>query len=337
LRRLGTPFVGGDADFAAKLRQAERRLEKQRERIRKQNRELAELRDRVADGGELGNIKPENIKPENIAWIFGTARTGSTWLAFMMEEIQENTIWREPYVGELFGRFYYSWVGNKHFQTKHFILGDHKESWLKSLRSFVLSEANARFPRVKDGGYLIVKEPNGSVGAPLIMEALPESRLIFLVRDPRDVIASSLDAFGKDSWLYERRIEEGGERTALFDMQADELVEKFANRYAQNIRNVKEAYEKHKGPKVLIKYEELRRDTLGTMRRLFSTLGMPADDAEIARAVEKHAWENVPEEAKGSVKFYRKASPGSWRNDLTPGHAEMVERITAPLLEAFYP
>src|SRR3712207_6950789 len=48
--------------------------------------------------------------------------------------------------------------------------------------------------------YLVVKEPNGSIGAPLLMEALPESRMILLVRDPRDVAASSIDARRKGGW-----------------------------------------------------------------------------------------------------------------------------------------
>ncbi|HEU4494146.1 MAG TPA: hypothetical protein VFR69_08145, partial [Rubrobacteraceae bacterium] len=55
-------------------------------------------------------------------------------------------------------------------------------------------------------------------------------------------------------------------------------------------------------------------------------------------AVEKHSWENVPEEEKGEGKFHRKATPGGWREDLTPGQAQIVERITAPLLKEFsYP
>ena len=40
------------------------------------------------------------------------------------------------------------------------------------------------------------------MGAPLLMEALPESRMILLVRDPRDVAASTLDAAKEGGWLH---------------------------------------------------------------------------------------------------------------------------------------
>ena len=278
------------------------------------------------------------IRAENVVWMFGNAKTGSTWLAFMMEELEGQTVWREPYVGELFGRLYYNWVGERHFETKHFILGGpEKEGWIRSVRSFVLNEANTRFPEAANGGYLVVKEPNGSVGAPLMMEALPESRMIFLIRDPRDVVASRLDSARKGSYLYERRIKEGAGRTAMFDMEADDLVESTATRYLQNVGNVKEAYEAHEGRKVLVRYEDLRSETFETMKRIYSTLEIPVDEGELTRAVEKHSWEAIPEEEKGEGKFRRKAAPGGWREDLTPEQAETVERITAPLLKEFYP
>jgi hypothetical protein len=281
-------------------------------------------------------LPEKKIRPENIVWIFGNPKTGSTWLAFMMEELKAHAIWREPYVGELFGRLYYNWVGERHFESKHFILGGPpKKSWLNSVRSFVLSEASARFPGVANGGYLIIKEPNGSVGAPLLMEALPESRMIFLIRDPRDVAASAIDAAKKGSYMYERR--KDGRRTAMFEMQADDLVESMAARYLQNVGNVREAYEAHEGHKVFVRYEDLRSNTLETMKHLYSTLGIAVDEGELAQAVEKHSWENVLEEQKGEGKFYRKATPGGWREDLTPEQAETVERITAPLLKELYP
>jgi hypothetical protein len=322
-------------DQAQRLEQAEQQIEKQREQLKKQSRELKELRAKLAES--VHGTEYHGINPENVIWILGTARTGSTWLASMMEELEDHSVWREPYVGELFGRLYYNWVGEKHFESKHFILGRRsRDSWLKSVRSFVLNEASVRFPGVADEEYLVIREPNGSIGAPLLMKALPESRMIFLVRDPRDVIASALDAASKGSWLYKRRIEEGAGRAKRFDMPAEALVQSTATMYLQNVGNSKEAYEAHGGPKVLLKYEDLRADTLGTMKRMYSALGIEVDEVELQRAVNKHSWENVPDEEKGEGKFHRKATPGGWREDLTEEQAETVERITAPLLEEFY-
>jgi hypothetical protein len=254
----------------------------------------------------------------------------------MMGELEGHAVWREPYVGQLFGRLYHNWVGEKHFESKHFILGGpQKKSWLRSVRAFLLSEADARFPEVADGGFLIVKEPNGSIGAPLLIEALPESRMIFLIRDPRDVAASHVDSSKKGSYMYERR--RGGKHAARFEKQADDLVNDMAASYLRNVGSAKEAYDAHQGPKVLVRYEELRADTLGTMRRIYSTLGIEVDEKELARVVEKHSWESIPEDQKGEGKFYRKATPGGWREDLTPEQVKIIEKVTAPFLETFYP
>jgi hypothetical protein len=276
------------------------------------------------------------IDPASIVWIFGGPRTGSTWLGSMMEELEGQTVWREPLVGELFGYLYYmrAWAG--HYKSKHFILGSHRETWLASIRSFVLEGANARFPEVADGGYLIVKEPNGSLGAPLLMEALPETRMILLVRDPRDVVASALEAGREGSWFHSRRTEgtNGADpNTHPFFRGLDGIVE----HYVKSVNNAKTAYDAHEGRKVLIRYEDLRADTLGEMRRIYSTLRIDVDRMQLSGAVEKHAWEGIPEEEKGEGKFRRKASPGSWREDLTEEQIAVVEDMARPLLEEFYP
>jgi Sulfotransferase domain len=110
-----------------------------------------------------------------------------------------------------------------------------------------------------------------------------------------------------------------------------------ANSYVQQIEKTGHAYRAHGGRKVLVRYEDLRADTLKTMKRIYSTLGIPVEEAELARSVEKHSWENIPGEEKGEGKKRRKAKPGGWREDLTPEQAEIVEDITAPLINEFYP
>jgi hypothetical protein len=271
--------------------------------------------------------RAREIRAENVVWIFGAGRTGSSWLSRMMGELEGHEVWFEPWVGALFDPYHLRLDERK---GKHFILSPHyRKTWLGSIRGFVLDGARARFPQVGgEEGYLVVKEPGGSVGAPLLMEAMPESRMVLLVRDPRDVVASWIDSLKEGGWRAERR-----KKGSVLP----EVADKRAKKYLQNVGQAKKAYDLHEGRKVLVRYEELRADTLGTMKRIYSTLGVPADVGDLAKAVEKHSWGSIPEEEKGEGKFYRKATPGGWREDLTPEQAETVEKITAPLLSELYP
>jgi hypothetical protein len=280
-----------------------------------------------ADGHSAGGVSPENM-----IWIFGTGRTGSTWLAAMMEEPEGHEVWFEPRVGTIFDPQRFQRHGGKHF----ILASQYKDVWLRSIRNFILDGANARFPELA-GGYLAVKEPGGSVGSGLIMEALPESGMVLLIRDPRDVVASWLDATRKGGWQTRRRGEGGRRAESLAETKPNAFVRRHADAYLQHVGSARRAYEAHAGRKVVVRYEDLRADTLGTMKHMYSELGVPVEEARLAEAVEKHSWENIPEEEKGQGKFYRKATPEAWREDLTRRQVKTVERITAPLLEEFYP
>jgi hypothetical protein len=320
---LGSKIPGASGE---KLRKAEQQIARQKQEIERLRAAME------GNGDETGNIRPERI-----VWIFGSGRSGSTWLSSMVGDLSGQTLWGEPWVGYLFGHFYYAQAANRH-QSPQFILGRHRESWIRSIRNFVLDAAAVTFPDLKKEDFLVIKEPNGSVGAPLLMEALPESRMILLVRDPRDVVSSFADARREGGWHYERN--KGRPQKEWWALSPDDDPVRFAQERAtavlEQAGNAKKAYDAHGGPKALVRYEELRTDTLATMRRMYSDLGVPVDEEELARVVEKHSWENIPEEKKGEGKFYRKGTPGGWRNELTEEQVRVVERVTAPLLEEFY-
>lgn len=307
-------------------------IETLKRKLSEREREVEELRAELPVQGEgVGQIKPENM-----IWIFGTGRSGSTWLRSMMGELTNHRVWEEPKVGALFGSFYHN-AESGALGSRSFIMGEPgREGWIRSIRNFTLNGARYARPDCGLEDYLVIKEPNGSEGAPLLSEALPESRMIFLLRDPRDVVASVLDGFREGSWLAERQQKRSQKMGNLPDTRPENFVRHRALMYMRHIQGAQEAYDAHHGPKVLVRYEDLVADTLGEMQRIHSSLGVRVDAEELAGAVEKHSWTNIPEDKKGEGKFYRKGASGGWREDLTPEQAQIVEEKTAPILEEFY-
>lgn len=283
-----------------------------------------------------GEVPAGGVGPESMVWVFGSGRSGSTWVRSIMSEMDGHRIWEEPMVGKLFGEFH-ARADAESRRSAGFILGDStRKGWRRAIRNFVLEVARYSFPRLGPGEYLVVKEPNGSIGAPLLMEALPESRMVLLIRDPRDVISSVLDASKKGGWLRERW-DDAAEQPELADEDPDGFVKSWAAVYRDGVGNALRAYRVHPGPKALVKYEDLVDDTHTAMSRLYCEIGVPYSDAQLVRAMEKFSWASIPEAEKGPGKFFRKGEPGGWREDLTPEQVSIVEEANAPILREFYP
>ena len=282
-------------------------------------------------GGLEGSEQATGINPENVVWIFCTARSGSTWMRSMLDDLVDGEVWEEPKVGRLFGEFYARAKPTQLGRTNYVLGEPTREAWTAALRDFVLRTAWASHPSVTPERYLIVKEPGGAIGAPLLMAALPESRMVLLVRDPRDFAASVLDATMKGGWM-----QEGMDEWARRDLDSEKDVQRYlralSRQYLRQMGNGKKAFDAHDGRKIMVRYDDLRTRTLGTMRDLCAALELPVTEERLAQVVDKHSFENIPQRERGEGKFYRKATSGGWKDDLTPEQAKIVEDITAPLI-----
>jgi hypothetical protein len=292
------------------------------------------------------------IEQSQLAWIFGSPRSGSTWLWHMLSNHQRVVAVNEPLIGLYLGPFTADQPGvdpreldmdnftlrrTRRGNGHHFFADAYRAAWLPALTNLMLvrfgaqAAEQARVP--VDRALVVVKEPNGSQAADLIMTALPQARFLFLLRDGRDVVDSELAANLAGSWAVERF---PGMRGIADDARREFLVQA-SYKWLWRTQVVEDAYAAHPGPKLLVRYEELRADPRTHYRAIVNWLGVDVDDDELERTLEAHAFENMPDSERGPTSFYRSAKPGGWRENLSATEqAAVTEVIGGKLRELGY-
>ncbi len=276
-----------------------------------------------------------------VIWLFGSPRSGSTWLLRMAVQHPRIFGMNEPTIGYHLSPFLANEPGYHPddldlatFTLRRVVAGDperffaekYADVWLPALRRMLNERLAAHLEREFGGaaardGLLLVKEPNGSQSADVIMRAQPGARLLFLLRDGRDVVDSELATFAVGGWLqlgfpHMRGV---GEEERL------DFVRHSAHRWLWRTEVVEAAFAEHPGPKHMVRYEDLLADPERHLGELFDWLGAPLERAEVAAIVERSAFEHEPH--RGPRHQRRFARPGAWRDNLRPDEQALVEEI----------
>ena len=283
-----------------------------------------------------------------LAWIFGSSRSGSTWLLRMLGELPRTIPVDDPHLGHHLGVWRplpLAWAASeepapelttllelKREEPGYFFSERHREAWWEPLRALIVARFEAQ--RRGDGerpaeAIYVVKEP-GSHVAPLLRELFPGSRLIFLLRDGRDVVDSWLDAYSPGSWA----IEGGAFPVARHGRLA--LIRWLASVWAYRTEAVLRAFEAHpRSHRVLVRYEQLRERPEDGLEAICGMLGL--DPAPATAAAARHSFEALPAEARGPGQAARAARPGGWRENLSAAEqAALHEALGETLLRAGY-
>jgi Sulfotransferase family len=284
--------------------------------------------------------------PGGLAWIFGSSRSGSTWLLRMLSELERVVAIDDPHLGHHLGVWRpipLAWATAKD-QPKLGTLADYKRQkrsylfcdqfrdvWMPQLRRLISTRFEAQAAEDLNGAQVedpivVVKEP-GSHAADTLMELFPESALIFLLRDGRDVVDSWLDAYRDGSWATE----EGA--YPLDDTGRVPLIRWQSSVWLHRTEVVQETFARQAPERrVLIRYEELRRDPTAALAAVARTLGIEADEAELRRITADHSYSRVPEGEKGSGREIRRAEPGGWAEHMSAEEIDAMHEILAPKL-----
>lgn len=262
-----------------------------------------------------------------VIWLFGHPRSGTTWLGRLLTDGFDLQMWNEPYLGQVFG-FVTHLRRNEpaRFDDPTFWMSHpQRDNWRASLNLFLNDVVARQAGPAKGRAGLLIKEPNGTLSAELFAEVMPEAHIVFMLRDPRDVIASLLDARKPGSWMAERV-------TAEFDRDA--IVNGSIRRFAR-IGEVLEELDRVAGDRsVIVRYEALHADTAAELIRVAEMLGLRAERGRVDAAVERHAYERIPDDKKGPGKFVRTARVGGWREELTEAEQRRIQRKLGIFLEA---
>jgi len=282
---------------------------------------------------------------QRLAWIFGSSRSGSTWLLRMLSELDGVVPIDDPHLGHHLGVWRpipLAWAAAeeepelstllelKAEEPDYFFSERRRESWSEPLRGLIHARFEAEIDpaeQAEGSPTVVVKEP-GSHVAPLLAELFPASKLIFLLRDGRDVVDSWLDAYQDGSWAIP-----GG----AFPVSAAgriPLIRWLSAVWAYRSRAVRRAFLAHDpGSRILVRYEGLRGDTAATMERICDVLGL--DREGLPAAVDAHRFERLPRTGRGTGQRQRLASPGAWRERLSAAEQEAMHEVMGAALEEF--
>jgi Sulfotransferase family len=297
---------------------------------------------------------PEGDKPDisvtapgRLAWIFGSSRSGSTWLLRMLSELDRVIPIDDPHLGHHLGVWRpipLAWATAKDLPTlgtladykrkkRDYLFSDsYRDTWMPKLRQLIAARFEAQAAQdLADAGpvekpIVVVKEP-GSHAADTIMDLFPKSALIFLLRDGRDVVDSWLDAYRDGSWATE----EGA--YPLDDAGRPALIRWQSSVWLHRTEVVQETYDRS-DPKrrILIRYEEMRDDPAVALERICDVLGIDADPKELEGIAADNAFSRVPRSRKGRGRQIRRAQPGGWVDHMSREEIIEMHEILAPKL-----
>ncbi len=290
--------------------------------------------------------------PGRLAWIFGSSRSGSTWLLRMLSEIERVIPIDDPHIGHHLGVWRpipLAWATAKDppklgtladFKRKKrdYLFSDrYRDTWMPQLRQLISARFEAQAAQdIEDAGgiedpIVVVKEP-GSHAADTIMDLFPDSALIFLLRDGRDVVDSWLDAYRDGSWATD----EGA--YPLDDAGRPALIRWQSSVWLHRTEVVQETYARtDPRRRVLIRYEEVRDEPVPALERICSMLSIEATREQLEEIAAANAFSAVPNTEKGAGREIRRAEPGGWAAHMSRQEIiEMHEILGAKLDELGY-
>src|SRR5918996_4200268 len=248
------------------------------------------------------------LAEDRLVWIMGSSRSGSSWLLRMLGELDGAVCIDDPHLGHHLGVWRpipLAWAAGedppevttllelKREKPGYFFNERYAGVWRPLLRELILGRFAAQAADAGGQSTVFVKEP-GSQAAELLLSMFPWSRLVFLLRDGRDVVDSWLAAYQDGSWAQD----EGAFPLAAEGREA--FIRWQASVWAYRTEAVSSAYARHDPDRrVLVRYENLLASPARELARICRAVGKTVEPGALRSIAAEHHIESVADSAKG--------------------------------------
>jgi aryl sulfotransferase len=180
-------------------------------------------------------------------------------------------------------------------------------------------------------------------GEPLLGGSAAACGAIIIVRDPRDVALSFAHHLGAGIGEAIAIMSDDGASSTFFATTNGQEIQ-FRQKLLSWSNHVASWLNKIDVPMHLVRYEDLRKDTAGTLRRALAFAGLHATEEKIDQAVgscefaqlrEQEVQKGFLEAPRPGEKFFRRGEAGGWRDELSEeqilriesDHGRMMRRL----------
>jgi hypothetical protein len=283
----------------------------------------------------------ENSLEQKIVWLVASPRSGTTWLGTRLLKHPKNIIWHEPLIGLHLGQlrgsmmdavdydnpdFKFDRVYDQQGESgEYFFSKLHKNNWIQPLRKLILARVFSQTQTIEKN--VIVKDPVGCNGTDILLDALPNSKIIYLIRDGRDEVDSRIDMHSPKSWAR-LKILSGENRI--------KAIEYYSKIWVINNRHIYTAFNSHKNElKLLVKYENLLKNTFTELKKIYNFLNIQINDDELQSIIDLYDFNKIPSTERGPGKFNRSGQVGGWRNNFDSQEQDLMNKVMGTMLKHF--
>jgi Sulfotransferase family len=297
---------------------------------------------RLIDGGSRPIERSLDDLESRLVWIFGSPRSGSTWLLRLLNSHREVVSLDETYLpaslvpsGLVSVKGEYWEHGDRADDPSFFFARRYLGELRPALRRLVLEQLGRQLQAVSGWGawrWAVIKEPNGSHAADTMVSLLPGIRILLLLRDGRDIVDSQLDLLlTKNSWWQEAGKARVSART--LPRNRERVLSQQAHLWVARMNATQRALEAlPEDRSLVVRYERLREDTAAELGRIFEWLALGTSEKQLAQIAASQDFDAIPSEERGPGRAFRAASPGLWRESMSREEQEVLDSIMGPKL-----